>query len=107
MISSECGDWCLPDIGPFALKPCVGSFHQRLAIRCQTGTLAALALSLTLAACTTAPVTACPPTVTYSKAQETRAAAELRALPAGSELAQMIVDYSRSRAMLRACSTAH
>ena len=39
----------------------------------------------------------CPPLVTYSPAQQARAAKELRALPAGSQIARMIVDYSKTR----------
>jgi hypothetical protein len=39
----------------------------------------------------------CPPLVTYSRAQQAQASAELRALPAGSQIGQMIVDYGKTR----------
>jgi hypothetical protein len=44
------------------------------------------------------------PIVTYSKAQEAQAAAELKSLPANSELGQMITDYSKERDALRGTS---
>ena len=44
----------------------------------------------------------CPPLVTYPPAFQQQAAAELRALPAGSALATMIVDYGKLRDACRA-----
>lgn len=44
----------------------------------------------------------CPPLVGYSKAQQTRAAQELRALPAGSQIATKVVDYGKTRDACRA-----
>lgn len=52
--------------------------------------------SLALAACQSAGG-GCPPLVSYSKDQQARAAAELRALPQGSQLSTMIVDYGKQR----------
>ena len=45
----------------------------------------------------------CPEPKPYTAAEEARAARELVALPAGAMLAQMIADYGRERAELRAC----
>jgi len=62
-----------------------------------------LLLILTLASssgCQTTSGGACPPLVDYSAERQTLAAKELRALPKGSELANMIVDYGKLR---RAC----
>ena len=39
----------------------------------------------------------CPPLVSYSPAQQARGAIELRALPEGSQIARMIVDYGKTR----------
>ena len=49
---------------------------------------------------------ACPPIKPYTTAEQQRAADELLKLPPGSMLGQMIVDYGRERAMLRACDAA-
>jgi hypothetical protein len=43
----------------------------------------------------------CPPLVTYSAATQRQAAAELRALPAGSQLAMMTDDYGKLRKACR------
>lgn len=43
----------------------------------------------------------CPPLVAYSPETQRAAAAELRALPKGSPLARMIVDYGKTRAACR------
>lgn len=43
----------------------------------------------------------CPPLVDYSAERQTKAAKELRALPKGSELANMIVDYGQLRRTCR------
>ena len=44
---------------------------------------------------------ACPPLVDYSAERQTKAAKELRSLPKGSELANMIVDYGQLRRSCR------
>lgn len=44
----------------------------------------------------------CPPLVTYSATFQKEAAGELRALPPGSRLATMIVDYGKARDACRA-----
>ncbi len=43
----------------------------------------------------------CPPLVDYSAERQTKAAKELRSLPKGSELANMIVDYGQLRRTCR------
>jgi hypothetical protein len=45
----------------------------------------------------------CPEPKPYAAAEEARAARELLALPADAMLAEMIADYGRERAELRAC----
>jgi hypothetical protein len=45
---------------------------------------------------------ACPPLTSYPPDFQRRAASELQALPAGSAVAQMIVDYGRHRDACRA-----
>jgi hypothetical protein len=45
---------------------------------------------------------ACPPLTTYPPAFQSRAAVELGALPAGSAVGQMVVDYGRLRDACRA-----
>ena len=65
-----------------------------------------LALAVLAAACSAAaPSTAnlCPAPKTYTADEQFRAARELLALPATSILAEMIIDYGRERAELRAC----
>jgi len=54
------------------------------------------AISSLLAACQTTGG-GCPPLVTYSRAQQTQARSELLSLPAGSQIAKMIVDYGKTR----------
>ena len=49
---------------------------------------------------------ACPPIKPYSTAEQQQAAAELLALPPGSMVGQMIVDYGAERGRLRACRAA-
>jgi hypothetical protein len=69
----------------------------------------ALALSVAVAAasCAGAPVISgandCPEPKQYTADEEARAARELLVLPVGSVLAEMITDYGRERAELRAC----
>lgn len=65
-----------------------------------------LALCVALVGCASAPdlTVVCPPVPkTYTPAQETEAAAELRALPPGSALALFMTDYAAMRAAARAC----
>lgn len=45
----------------------------------------------------------CPPLVKYSPEMQRRAAVELRALARGSAVADMIVDYKKTRDAIRAC----
>ena len=70
----------------------------------------ALALAALAAACSTLTVppatSLCPEPKSYTVDEEARAARELLALPAGSVLAEMITDYGRERAELRACRRA-
>jgi len=56
--------------------------------------------SFSLAGCQS---TGCPPLVRYGPEMQKRAAVELRALPKGSALADMIVDYKKTRDAIRAC----
>lgn len=71
------------------------------AIRARVG---ALILCLAIAGCaSTRAVNTCPPPKEYSQAAQNQAADELDALPPGSVLGQMIVDYGEERAALRAC----
>lgn len=67
-----------------------------------------LATVLGLMACASlhpAATALCLPLKTYTSAEQTEAAAELQALPAGSALAQMIGDYGELRAADRACQS--
>ena len=66
----------------------------------------ALAVTAFAAACSvTTPSAAnlCPAPKTYTADEEARAARELLALREGSVLVEMIIDYGRERAALRAC----
>jgi hypothetical protein len=67
----------------------------------------ALALAALAAACSSLAVppapSLCPEPKPYTADEESRAARELLALPAGSILAEMITDYGRERVELRAC----
>lgn len=58
-------------------------------------------LTMPLAGCVTARSeamrAACPPLASYPPEFQRRAAAELQAMPAGSAVGQMIVDYGRLR----------
>jgi hypothetical protein len=47
--------------------------------------------------------TVCPPVVEYSREFQARAAEELRSLPQGSAIAEMLADYSVMRDQTRAC----
>ena len=57
-----------------------------------------------LAGCQTAPSSrvTCPPLASYPPAFQQQAAAELRALPAGSAVGQLVTDYGRQRDACRA-----
>lgn len=46
----------------------------------------------------------CPPLVTYSAAQQDKAADELAALPRGAQIGIMIVDYGKMRDACRPAS---
>lgn len=45
----------------------------------------------------------CPPVVVYSTAEQTRAAAEVEALPESAVLVRMMSDYAVLRDQARAC----
>jgi hypothetical protein len=67
----------------------------------------ALAIAALAAACSSLAAsptaTLCPEPKAYTADEETRAARELLALPEGSVLAEMMIDYGRERVALRAC----
>ena len=77
---------------------------------CWTRRLAVLAIATSLlTACATGiseprVVTACPPVVEYSREFQGRAAEELRLLPDGSAIADMLSDYAVIREQARRCS---
>jgi hypothetical protein len=55
-------------------------------------------VSFSLASCNSVPTRGgCPPLIQYSADTQKKAAKELRNLPKGSSLAQMIVDYKKTR----------
>lgn len=60
---------------------------------------------LWLSACATAGSDSapCPPVVEYSAAEQTRAAAEVEAIPEGAVLVRMMSDYAVLRDQARAC----
>ena len=60
---------------------------------------------LSLTACATAGSDSapCPPVVEYSAAEQTRAAAEVEAIPEGAVLVRMMSDYAVLRDQARAC----
>jgi hypothetical protein len=63
----------------------------------------AASFSLALSACqSTGGGSGCPPLVAYPRDVQKQATAELLALPKGSPLATMIVDYGKTRAACRA-----
>ena len=45
----------------------------------------------------------CPPVVDYSAAEQSRAAAEVGALPEGAMIVRMLADYAVLRDQARAC----
>jgi hypothetical protein len=87
----------LPFVGAMS-----GKHHPRA-----TGTSSARALYLLplllATACTHTPVAVCPAIVNYTAEQQTQAANELDALPAGSILPRFMTDYGVLRARLREC----
>ena len=60
---------------------------------------------LWLSACATAGSDSapCPPVVEYRAAEQTRAAAEVEAIPEGAVLVRMMSDYAVLRDQARAC----
>jgi hypothetical protein len=72
-------------------------------------TLILIAASSLLSGCATVgsnPPTAivCPPVVEYSREAQARAAEELKSLPDGSTIAEMLSDYAVLRDQTRSCS---
>lgn len=74
--------------------------------------LSVLALnSVIISACATQPkpqpvpvvTVQCLPLASYSPEEQRKAAAELAALPQGSSLAKLVIDYGKLRAADRAC----
>ncbi len=47
----------------------------------------------------------CPPVVAYSRTDQTRAAAEVEALPEGAMVITMFIDYAVLREQVRACNS--
>lgn len=76
---------------------------------CSMRRLAALAIvTISLTACATGGsepriVAVCPTVVDYSREFQARAAEELRLLPDGSAIAEMLSDYAVMREQARAC----
>ena len=72
--------------------------------------LAALAIAMSLlSGCATVGFEAdghavCPPVVEYSREFQTRAAEELKPLPDGSAIAEMLSDYAVMRDQARVCT---
>ena len=77
--------------------------------RCSMRRLAVLVIAMiSLTGCATVAskprvTTVCPPVVEYSRAFQARAADELDLLPEGSEIAEMLADYSVMRDQARVC----
>lgn len=64
----------------------------------------ALGLMMILTGCSaTAISSVCPPLIEYDRATLTRAADDLKLLPAGSPVRELIKDYKMTRDQLRAC----
>jgi hypothetical protein len=64
-----------------------------------------LAAALAVAGCADRPaVSTCPVPMTYSLQTQRKAADELKSLPPGSTLGQMMTDYGQERSALRACN---
>lgn len=64
--------------------------------------LGLLLMVCTAAEPTRAPAVRCPPLAAYAPDVQRRAAAELRRLPPGSDLARLTADYGTMRARCRA-----
>lgn len=76
--------------------------------KCLRPRLAALAIVMTwLSACAMVSfepvVGVCPPVVVYDDGFQARAAEEVRALPEGSTIVEMLSDYTGMREQTRAC----
>ena len=63
-------------------------------------------LLLSTSSCAAGISDSCPPVVPYDPATQAKAADELKALPVGSVLGRMMVDYGIMRAEARACGSA-
>lgn len=78
--------------------------------RCWRRRLAVLAIATSLlSGCGTAGserlnAAACPPVVSYGAEEQTKAAAELEALPEGSTVAGLLSDYAVMRDQARTCA---
>ena len=70
-----------------------------------TKSLTILSLAaFSLAGCQTTTVSGCPPLIKYDAITQKQVAEELRKLPKGSPLAQMVIDYKKTRDALRVCN---
>ena len=91
-------------LGMQQLKQKLRSVPLRSGGRSWTKLFAIALPMMLLTACATAPSdNACPPLIQYDEAFKQRAAKELSSLPPGSAIATMVVDYSRTRDLLRHC----
>lgn len=59
--------------------------------------------ALTLVGCTSVPVAVCPAVVDYTPGQQLEAVDEILALPPGSILERMLLDYHELREKLKVC----
>ena len=57
-----------------------------------------------IAGCQSTTVSGCPPLIKYNSLTQKQVAEELRKLPKGSPLAQMVIDYKKTRDALRVCN---
>lgn len=81
----------------------LGRQWRRVKSRCLLKSyLKCVALLLLLAGCATPVASICPAPVTYTAAEQARAADELDALAPDAMLRQMMADYGTERARLRA-----
>jgi len=81
---------------------------MKSSVKCSKPRLAALAIVTSLlSACTTVSseraTGVCPPVVEYNGGFQARAAEEVRALPEGSEIVEMLTDYAVMREQAGAC----
>jgi hypothetical protein len=77
-------------------------------VRCWTRPLTALAVAMIfLSGCAgvgfETTLSACPPVVAYSHAEQAQAAAELESFPKGAMIGEMLADYAVLRDQARAC----